>query len=102
MQPAEVVVRRAGAFWGDHARPDRRLRRTRRAEHLALPRLNHTLEHLSALACLRIGDADTRHIEPELRVEFGVVVVNLEGTLRNESQSAPFEVWPQFECLGPQ
>ena len=59
-EPAEVVVGGAGALGRDHAGADRRLRRAGGAEHLALPRLEHALEHLAALAGLRVGDPDTR------------------------------------------
>src|SRR3954453_7460394 len=55
-EPPEVVVGGARALAGDHAGPDRALRRAGRAEHLALPWLDDALEHLAALARLRIGD----------------------------------------------
>ena len=68
-QPAVVVVRGAGALGRHHAGADRRLRRAGGAEHLALPRLEHALEHLAALAGLRVGDPDARHREQPLGVE---------------------------------
>jgi hypothetical protein len=68
-EASEVVVGGAGALARDHARPDRPLRRARGAEDLALPRLDHALEHLAALARLRVGDADARHAEAQLGVE---------------------------------
>ena len=86
VQPAEVVVRRAGAFGGDHARPDGRLRCAGSAEHLALPWLDDALEHLAALACLRIRHPHAGHVELVLRVELGVVAVHLQRALRYESQ----------------
>ena len=63
MQPAEVVVRRARPLGGHHACADRRLRCARGAEHLALPRLDDALEHLAALARLRVGDPHAGHRE---------------------------------------
>src|SRR3954463_10880664 len=65
-EPAEVVVRRAGALGGDHAGADRRLGGARGAEHLALPGLQDALEHLAALAGLRVGDPAARDLEDPL------------------------------------
>ena len=45
------------------------LRRARGAEDLALPRLDHALQHLAALAGLGIGDAHAGHREAQLGVE---------------------------------
>ena len=47
------------------------LRRAGGAEHLALPRLDHALEHLAALAGLRVGDPHAGHLEADLGVEVG-------------------------------
>src|SRR3954453_6247242 len=71
-EPPEVVVGRAGALAGHHAGPDRPLRRAGRAEHLALPRLDDALEHLTALAGLRVGHAHAGDAEAPLGVEVGV------------------------------
>ena len=60
---AILIIGGAGAFRRHHQRAKRRLRRARRAEHLALPRLDHALEHLAALAGFRIGDLHVRHCE---------------------------------------
>ena len=75
VHPAEVVVGGAGALGGHHAGPDRGLRRARGAEHLALPRLEHALEHLAALAGLRVGDPHPGHLEQPLRVHGRVLLV---------------------------
>src|SRR5256885_1274221 len=69
---AEVVVRGACSLGGDHAGTDRSLRSTRGAEHLALPRLDHTLEHLAALARLGVCDPDPGHAEPVLGIEVSI------------------------------
>ena len=71
-EPAVVVVGGAGALARDHARADRALRRARRAEHLALERLDDALEDLAALARLRVGDADVGDRVAALGVEVGV------------------------------
>ena len=70
------------------------------AEHLALPRLDHALEHLAALARLRVGDAHAGHAEAQLGVEVGVGVGQLQRALRDEAEAAPLEVRPQLEHLG--
>ena len=44
-----------------------------RAEDLALPGLEHTLEYLSALAGLRVGDPDARNDVANLGVEVRVI-----------------------------
>src|SRR4051795_1479592 len=86
-EPAEVVVGRARALAGDHARPDRPLRRAGRAEHLALPRLDDALEHLTALAGLRIGDADAGDAEAQLGVVVGVGVAQPQPRVADEPQA---------------
>src|SRR5262249_34271651 len=55
---AVVVVGGARALRRDHARPDRVLGCARRPEDLALVRLDHALQDLAALACLRVRDPD--------------------------------------------
>ena len=74
--------------------------RARGAEHLALPRLDHALEHLAALARLRVGHAHAGHAEAHLGVEVGVGVGELQPALRDEAEPAPLEVRPQLEHLG--
>ena len=71
-QAPVVVVRRARPLGRDHARPDRVLGRAGGAEHLAFPGLDHALQHLAALARLRIGDPHARHLEAHLGVEVAV------------------------------
>ena len=95
--PAEVVVRGAGAFGRDHARADWSLRRARGAEHLAFPGLEHSLEHLAALARLGVGDTDAGHGEHLLRVEIGELVLHLERALADEAEPAPLEMRAQLE-----
>ena len=73
-EATEVVVGGARALRRDHARADRPLGRAGRAEHLALPRLDHALQHLAALAGLGVGDAHAGHAEAPLGVEVGVGV----------------------------
>ena len=73
------------------------LRRARGAEHLAFPRLEHAFEDLAALARLGICDPDARHREHLLRVVVGELVLQLEGTLADESEAAPFEMRAQLE-----
>src|SRR6202042_2143671 len=72
--PAVVVVRGAGTLGRHHARPDRVLGRARGTEHLALPWLDHALEHLSALAGFGICNAHARNLEAVLGVELPVGV----------------------------
>src|SRR5215213_6196174 len=91
-EPAEVVVGGTGALARYHAGPDRPLRRARGAEHLALERLDHALEHLAALARLRIGHAHARHGVAELRVEVRVGVRQPQAAVRDEPEPAPLEV----------
>src|SRR3954453_15089562 len=67
-EAAVVVIRRAGALRGDHARADRVLGRAGLAEYLAAPRLDHALEDLAGLAGLRVRDAHPGHGEPPLGV----------------------------------
>ena len=99
-EAAEVVVGGAGALGGDHAGADRPLGRAGGAEHLALPRLDHALEHLAALARLRVGDAHAGHAEAQLRVELGVRLRQLQAAVGDEAQAAPLEVRTQLEDLG--
>src|SRR3954453_14246091 len=99
-EPAEVVVGRARALAGDHARPDRPLRRAGRAEPLALPRLDDALEHLTALAGLRIGDADAGDLVAQLGVEVRVRVGEPQTALGDEPHPAPLEVRPKREPPG--
>src|SRR5579862_3555637 len=68
VQSAEVVIGRARALGGHHARADRGLRCAGRAEHLALPRLDHPLQDLAALARLGVGNPHTRNLERQLGV----------------------------------
>src|SRR3954447_18523949 len=78
-EPPVVVIGRAGALAGDHARPDRPLRGARGPEHLALERLDHALEDLAALAGLRVGDADAGDGEAALGVVVRVRVGELQA-----------------------
>src|SRR3954467_14685424 len=67
LREAPVVVEgRARAFARDHAGPDRPLRRARRAENLALPRLDDALQDLAPLAGLGIRDPDAGNLVAEL------------------------------------
>src|SRR5919204_4096211 len=100
VEPPIVVVSRAGAFGGDHARADRPLGRARRSEHLALPRLDHALQHLAALARLGIGYADARDVEPKFRVPVGERRPELQRALRDEAEAPPLERRPQLHRLG--
>src|SRR3954447_13786480 len=76
------------------------LGRARRAEDLALPRLDDALEDLAALARLRVGDAHARDREAPLGVEVGVGLAELEPALGDEPEPAPLEVRAQLEDLG--
>ena len=96
-ESAVVVVRRAGALARDHAGADRAVGRAGRAEHLALPRLDHALEHLAALARLRVGDPDARHLEAQLGVPVRELGSQLQRALGDEAQAAPLEGW----CAAP-
>src|SRR5450755_3384432 len=98
--PAEVVVRRARALGRHHAGADRVLGRAGRSEHLALPRLDHPLEHLAALAGLGIGDPHVGGREALLGVELRVGVGQAQGALRDEAQPPPLKVRTQREHLG--
>ncbi len=100
MHPPEVVVGRAGALRRDHAGADGCLGRARRAEDLALPRLDDPLEHLAALARLGVRHPDVGDRVAQLGVEGGELRAQLQTALRDEAQPAPLEVWPQLEDLG--
>src|SRR4029077_2071851 len=89
----------AGALAGDHAGPDRPLRRARGPEDLALERLDDALEHLAALARLRVGDADVGDRVAALGVEVGVGLAELQPAVGDEAQAAPLEVRAQLEDL---
>src|SRR4051794_18744313 len=99
-EPSVVVVGGARPLGGDHARPDRVLGGARGAEDLALPRLDDALEHLAALACLRVGDPHARDAEALLGVEGRVGVREAQRALRDEPQAPPLEVRAQREDLG--
>src|SRR5262249_24518385 len=94
--PAVVVVRRARTLRRHHARPDRHLRRTRRPEHSALPRLDDSFQNLAALTRLRVSHSNTRHREAELCVECRELLPQLEGALIDEPQAAPLEEWSEL------
>src|SRR5688572_1249529 len=93
-EPPVVVIGGARALRRDHARPDRVLRRARGAEDLALPRLDHALEDLAALARLGIGHPHAGHAEPPLGVQLFIRRRQLQRALRDEPQPAPLEVRP--------
>ena len=95
--PAEVVVGGARPLRRDHARADRRLRRAGGAEHLALPGLEHSLQHLAALARLGIRDANPGHGEHLLGVELRELVAQLESALADEAEAAPLEMRAELE-----
>ena len=71
VEASEVVVGGTSSLGGDHARPDRGLRSARGAEHLALPRLDRTLQHFAALAGFRVHDTYARHVKQKLCVPLG-------------------------------
>src|SRR6266496_6782587 len=96
VDPAVVVISGARALRGHHARADRRLRRARGSEHLALPWLEHALEYLAALARLGVGDAHAWHVEEPLGVERRVGVAHPQRGVRDEAETPPFEVGPQL------
>src|SRR5262245_14328451 len=98
-QPSEIVIGRAGAFGRNHAGADRRFRRAGRAEDLTLPRLLYALQNLSALASLRVGDAQSRHGEARLGVEPAVILPQLQTAARNRAQAAPLEIIASLEDL---
>src|SRR5207302_5036590 len=91
MEPAEVVVGGAGALRRDHARADRGLRRAGGAEHLALPRLDDSLQDLTTLAGLRICYPHVRQRITQLRVEGAELRAQPERALRDEAEAAPLE-----------
>src|SRR5215204_3341968 len=76
------------------------LGRAGRAEDLALPGLEHTLEYLAALTGLRVGDAHTRYGVTQLGVEVRVGIRELEGRLDYKAHPAPLEVRSELEDLG--
>ena len=88
----EVVVGGAGSLRRDHAGPDRALRRAGGPEDLALPGLDHALQHLAALAGL--GSATrtpgppsaARRRSPRRRPRA------CSAALRDEAEPAPLEV----------
>src|SRR5215217_5521075 len=75
------------------------LGRAGRAEDLALPGLEHTLEYLAALAGLRVGDAHARYAVTQLGVEVRIGVRELEGRLGYKAHPPPLEVRTEFEDL---
>ena len=62
--------------------------------------LDHALQHLAALAGLRVGDADARDAVAQLGVEVRVGVGELQRALGDEAEPAPLEVRAQLEHLG--
>src|SRR5215207_615202 len=76
------------------------LRCTGRAEDLALRGLEHALEHLPALASLRVRYPHARRGVAQLGVEFRVGRGELERRLGDKAQPPPLEVWPELEDLG--
>src|SRR5689334_22214258 len=71
-QPAELVVRRAGALAGDHGRAERGAWRTQGAEGGALVGLDEALQYLAAVAVGGLGNGQVADLEPYLRVEVPV------------------------------
>src|SRR5207302_10481713 len=94
-----VVVGGARALGGDHAGANRPLGRAGGAEDLALPRLDDALQHLAALAGLRVGHPYAGHREDLLGVEGGVLVAHLEGRVGDEPEAPPLEVRPELNDL---
>src|SRR5271166_818125 len=75
------------------------LRRALASKEFTLMRLQHPLQHLSTLRGFGIGDANAGNLEALLGVKFGVLVVDAQRRLRDETQTAPFEVRTQLENL---
>src|SRR5215207_474833 len=69
------------------------------AEHLALPGLDHALEHLAALAGLRVGDPHTGDLVADLGVPVGELPPQLQRALGDEPEPAPLEGRPQLHRL---
>ena len=63
-------------------------------------RLEHAFQNFSTLRGFRIGHPDAGDLEALFGVELGVLVVDAQCGLRNESQTAPLEIGTQLKNLG--
>src|SRR5262245_66101518 len=70
------------------------------AEHLALPGLDHALQHLTALTGLGVGHADAWNLVADLGVPVRELLPKLEGALGDEAETAPLEGGAQLHGLG--
>src|ERR1700755_3300834 len=86
-EPTEVVVSRTRALARNHARANRRLGRAGRAKDFTLPRTFDALQNLAALASLRVGDAQARHAELQLRIERGITRAQLHPAVRDRAEA---------------
>jgi DNA-binding transcriptional regulator of glucitol operon len=73
------------------------LRRALAAKKFTLMRFQDTFQNFSALRGLWVGYADAGNLEALFGVELGVFVVDAQSRLRNESQTAPLEIWAQLK-----
>src|SRR5215470_7075257 len=91
-QSTEVIIRGACAFGRDHAGADRRFRRACGAEDFAFPRLLHPFQDLTALAGLRVGDAQPGRVESQFGVESAVPLPELQTAVGDRSEAPPLEI----------
>src|SRR6202162_6686519 len=76
------------------------LRRALTAKECTLMRLQHAFQHLAALRGLGISHPDARDFKALLRVPCGVLFVDSQRRLRDESQPAPLKIRTQLEDFG--
>src|SRR5215468_2600480 len=98
-QSPEVVISGARAFGRNHTGADRRFWRACGAEDFAFPRFLHSFQDLTALAGLRVGDAQPGHGEARLGVESAVTLPELQTAVRDRSEASPLEIIAGLEYL---
>src|SRR5580700_7230975 len=76
------------------------LRRTLASKKFTLMRLQHAFQNLSALRGFGVGDPDAGNFKALFGIELGVFVVDAQGGLRDEAETAPLEVRTQLENFG--
>ena len=76
------------------------LRRALASKKFTLMRLQDALQHFSTLRGFGVGYADAGNLEALFGVKLGILIVDAQGGLRDESETAPFEIRPQLKNFG--